>query len=434
MIHFMRLRPLTYIHTHISVTKEVEFFSLSHCQLLELISMDLIYILYTWVRWDVESRAPYLHALLNALHVYTLPPKFIKIQLQSCPILSKANFCRDFLSKIFQEMALRKPLPPAPHRGTQLIYIAGGYRQHSLSSLEAYDPGRNVWLKLADMGSPCSGLGSCVLFGLLHTVGGRNLSLQNNSESSSLCCYKPMTNQWSQHASLNTPRNRVGVAVVDGSIYAVGGSQGSTHHRTEERYDPEANCWVFVSPVSVARLGAGVAGCGGSLYVVVGGVVDGQNRRNTAERFHTDSNTWHQLAPMTTVRSGVCVVCVDSYLYAVGGYDGHTQLSSMERYSVTRDVWEPVASMQCSRGSPSTRDASSYWVSLEKPAIFLESGFSSTGFLFSVESYLPDTRRSRMAITVTMEPCPGNLPEEEEEEEVTELERGDMTHHNSFYI
>ncbi|XP_071015959.1 kelch-like ECH-associated protein 1A [Oncorhynchus clarkii lewisi] len=158
---------------------------------------------------------------VNALHVYALPPKFIKIQLQSCPILSKANSCRDFLSRIFQEITLRKPLPPAPHRGTQLIYVAGGYRQHSLSSMEAYDPGRNVWLKLADMDSPCSCLGSCVLFGLLHT---------------------PCFLRTHAHTLLFTAL-----------------------------YDPEANCWVFVSPVSVARLGAGVAGRGGSLYVVGGG-------------------------------------------------------------------------------------------------------------------------------------------------------------------
>ena len=58
------------------------------------------------------------------------------------------------------------------------------------------------------------------------------VSLQNNTESSALCCYNPMTNQWSQRASLNIPRNRVGVGVVDGCIYAVGGSQGETHHNT----------------------------------------------------------------------------------------------------------------------------------------------------------------------------------------------------------
>lgn len=44
-----------------------------------------------WVRWDMESRAQYLHALLNAVHIYALPPKFLKNQLLSCPILSKVN-------------------------------------------------------------------------------------------------------------------------------------------------------------------------------------------------------------------------------------------------------------------------------------------------------------------------------------------------------
>lgn len=97
----------------------------------------------------MEGRAQYLHALLNAVHIYALPPKFLKNQLLSCPILSKvngsscpessylarsdlfslfslqANACKDFLSKIFQDMTLRK-LPPAPNRGTQLIYVAGG--------------------------------------------------------------------------------------------------------------------------------------------------------------------------------------------------------------------------------------------------------------------------------------------------------------------
>ena len=230
--------------TFFQVIKEEEFFSLSHCQLLELISQDSLKVLcetevykacIDWVRWDIEARAQYFHALLNAVHIYALPAKFLKRQLQSCPILSKANSCKDFLSKIFQDMTLRKPLPPAPQRGTQLIYVAGGYNQHSLASMEAFDPQRNTWLKLADMESPCSGLGACVLFGLFYAVGGRNLSLQSNVDSAALSCYNPRTNQWTQLASLNTPRNRVGIGELDGSIYAVGGSHGSMHHNTIER-------------------------------------------------------------------------------------------------------------------------------------------------------------------------------------------------------
>uniref|UniRef100_A0A3Q2QKD0 Kelch-like ECH-associated protein 1a n=1 Tax=Fundulus heteroclitus TaxID=8078 RepID=A0A3Q2QKD0_FUNHE len=370
-----------------------------------------------WVRWDMEGRAQYLHALLNAVHIYALPPKFLKNQLLSCPILSKANSCKDFLSKIFQEMTLMK-LPPAPIRGTQLIYVAGGYRQHSLTTMQAYDPRRNVWMNLADMGTPCSGLGACTLFGLIYIVGGRNLSLQTNLDSSSLCCYNPMTNKWSQRASLNIPRNRVGVAVVDGCIYAVGGSQGSVHHNTVERWDPESNRWSFVFPMSVARLGAGAAACGGALYVVGG--YDGQNRWNTAERYQPDTNTWHPIAPMNTIRSGLGLVSLNSYLYAIGGYDGQNQLCTVERYNVSRNIWEPRASMRHCR--------SALGVTVHQGRIYVFGGFNQHGFLSSIERYCPDQNEwtlvtdmpdglSGMGVTVTMEPCPGSLPELEDEDE-----------------
>ncbi|XP_076828171.1 kelch-like ECH-associated protein 1A [Brachyhypopomus gauderio] len=418
-------RSREYINTHFSeVIKEEEFFSLSHCQLLELISQDSLKVLcetevykacIDWVRWDVEGRAQYFHALLNAVHIYALPAKFLKRQLQSCPILSKANSCKDFLSKIFQDMTLRKPLPPPPLRGTQLIYVAGGYRQHSLVTMEAFDPRRGAWLNLAGMATPCSGLGACVLFGLFYAVGGRNLSLESNVDSAALSCYNPMTNQWTQLAPLNMPRNRVGVGELDGSIYAIGGSHGSTHHNTVERYDPEANRWTFVSPMSVARLGAGVAACGGALYVLGG--FDGENRWNTVERYQPDANTWQHVAPMATVRSGLGAACLDTFLYAVGGYDGHAQLHTAERYNPARDVWETVASMSHCR--------SAHGITVYQGRLFVFGGFNQGGFVSSVECYCPGSNqwtyvtdmpvgRSGMGVAVTMEPCPGCFLEEEE--------------------
>lgn len=45
------------------------------------------------------------------------------------------------------------------------------------------------------------------------------------------------------------------------------------------------------------------------------------------------------------------LVCVNSYLYAIGGYDGQNQLSTVERYNIARNVWEPRASMHHSRSA-----------------------------------------------------------------------------------
>lgn len=52
----------------------------------------------------------------------------------------------------------------------------------------------------------------------------------------SVDCYDPVANAWSTCADMSAPRNRVGVAVLDGMLYAVGGSNGPTHHRTVERF------------------------------------------------------------------------------------------------------------------------------------------------------------------------------------------------------
>ncbi|KAK1156959.1 kelch-like ECH-associated protein 1A isoform X1 [Acipenser oxyrinchus oxyrinchus] len=429
-------RGREYINTHFNkVTKEEEFFNLSHCQLLDLISQDRLKVLcesevykacIEWVRWDLEGRAQYFHALLNAVQIYALPPRFLQAQLQECPILSKANSCRDYLSRIFQEMALHKPLPPPRLRGNKLIYLAGGYLQHSLSSMEACDPRTGQWTRLADMDAPRSGLGACVLFGLLFVVGGRNNSQQEHTDSPSLACYNPMTNQWTQRASLNVPRNRVGVAVIDGGIYAVGGSHGSVHHRSVEKYDPETNQWTFVAPMSVGRIGAGVAVCNGLLYAVGG--FDGESRWDSVERYHPDTNTWQPVASMGSVRSGAGVVGFENCVYAVGGYDGTAQLSSVERYSVASDRWEPVSPMKNRR--------SAHGVTVYQGKIYALGGFNQEGFLSSVECYSPESdewtqladmplRRSGMGVAVTMEPCPGNLDEWEEQEEEEEEEGGD---------
>lgn len=56
--------------------------------------------------------------------LYTHPSCF-HVRVRVCASPPQANSCKDFLSKIFQDMTLRK-LPPAPNRGTQLIYVAGG--------------------------------------------------------------------------------------------------------------------------------------------------------------------------------------------------------------------------------------------------------------------------------------------------------------------
>ena len=58
---------------------------------------------------------------------------------------------------------------------------------------------------------------------------------------------------------MSVPRNRVGVAVMDGLLYAVGGSAGVEYHNSVECFDPDMDEWTNVKSMHVKRLGVGVA-------------------------------------------------------------------------------------------------------------------------------------------------------------------------------
>ena len=64
--------------------------------------------------------------------------------------------------------------------------------------------------------------------------------------------YDPKLGKWIEVPRMNQCRFGVGCAVLNGMVYAVGGSDG-TNLRTVERYDPEANTWTVVAPMNTAR-------------------------------------------------------------------------------------------------------------------------------------------------------------------------------------
>ena len=62
-----------------------------------------------------------------------------------------------------------------------------------------------------------------------------------------------------------------GCVALDGKLYAVGGA-GATHHAldTAEVYDPQADGWQPLAKMSTARYGLGLAVVGGKVYEIGG--------------------------------------------------------------------------------------------------------------------------------------------------------------------
>uniref|UniRef100_A0A8B9UE60 Kelch like ECH associated protein 1 n=1 Tax=Anas zonorhyncha TaxID=75864 RepID=A0A8B9UE60_9AVES len=340
-------RAREYIYMHFGeVSKQEEFFNLSHCQLATLISRDelnvrceseVFHACINWVQYDCEHRRPYVQALLRAVRCHALTPHFLQLQLQKCELLRSDARSKDYLAQIFQDLTLHKPTQVLPGRAPkvgQLIYTAGGYYRQSLGYLEAFNPRDGSWVRLADLQVPRSGLGGCVVGGLFYAVGGRNNSPDGNTDSAAIDCYNPMTNRWSPCAPMSVPRNRIGVGVIDGMIYAVGGSHGCVHHSTLRLFvGARGRNWGRFGEIGARFFPTRTWGCPQSRDVA---------------RWDPPPKKKNQKINFSS-RAGVCAL--NNCIYAMGGYDGTDQLNSTERYDVESDSWSFVAPMRHRRSA-----------------------------------------------------------------------------------
>lgn len=81
----------------------------------------------------------------------------------------------------------------------------------------------------------------------------------DHTELSSCERYDPKTGTWDPIVAMTCRRSGVGLAIVNGLMFAVGGFDGNYYLRSAEVYDPETNAWRPCATMNYRRLGGGVA-------------------------------------------------------------------------------------------------------------------------------------------------------------------------------
>lgn len=165
-------------------------------------------------------------------------------------------------------------------------------------------------------------------------------------------------------------RSAGGVAPLGGYVYALGGHDGLSIFDSVERYDPVENIWVKVKSMLNRRCRLGVATLNGKLYACGG--YDGNSFLRSVEAYDPNTDTWKLVAPMNVKRSRVALAANMGKLWAIGGrlallkinecreessvfkqiipgYDGESNLSTVEVYDPETNTWTFVASM-CAHG------------------------------------------------------------------------------------
>ena len=218
------------------------------------------------------------------------------------------------------------------------IYVAGGFGLSSslgrstinLPKVERFDIVTGTWEAVPSMINDRSSFGMAVLNGSLYVVGGSNHKSESKYGMSSAECYTPGASQWRSLPNMVTARYSMGVAVLSGKLYVVGGvhhddSGTLTELSSMECYDPligVEGSWSTLPSMRCAREGCSCTVVDGRLVVIHEGAM--------VEAYDPGSNTWSMLptfavpdaitrAQRNRLRAAGSVL-LGHHLYCAGGF------------------------------------------------------------------------------------------------------------------
>ena len=215
------------------------------------------------------------------------------------------------------------------------IYTLGGFNIdiESTQIVEVYDPATDTWSRAHDLPRRMNHNAAAVAAGRLYSL-----------DAGIMHVYDQANDSWSEVASpLFSHGGTPAMAVFQEKIYVAGGNvpHGSVNL---EVYDPAANSWTALAPMTVPRNHTGGAFIDGKFYVVGGRSQDTTEAPNVLEVYDPQTNSWARRAPMPTGRSGFAVAALYGEMYVFAG-ELPSLHSEVEAYNPVTDTWRSLGDM-----------------------------------------------------------------------------------------
>jgi hypothetical protein len=162
-------------------------------------------------------------------------------------------------------------------------------------------------------------------------------------------------NSWVELASMNIARAWLGVAAVNGKIYAIGGSTASGFEPasfpygninadhfvgTNEEYDPTNNTWSYKAPMPTPRMSFAIAVIQGKIYCMGGRSVAGDmsgGYTSVNEVYDPVTDTWGSKAPMPFANGWIEAKVIDDKIYIRNSLPNTSGINYV--YDPTSDRW-----------------------------------------------------------------------------------------------
>ncbi len=206
----------------------------------------------------------------------------------------------------------------------EALYLLGSLRGYGFDqdgASWAYDPATDGWTAVTEMPlvTARGGGGAATIGDRIYVVGG----LAGGQAVADAWAYEPDTDTWTPLADLPTPRDHLGVAAVDGLVYAVGGRDGTIGGHTDRMdiYDPATDSWSDGPPMPTSRGGVAIGATNTQIYVA-GGEGNAAARSGVfdqLETFRPSDGAWEALQVMPIPRHGTGGATVGATFYVPGG-------------------------------------------------------------------------------------------------------------------
>ncbi|XP_077086819.1 kelch-like protein 20 isoform X3 [Siphateles boraxobius] len=358
-------RSMEYIQQHFSsVCQQEEFLSLCADKLTEIISSDDLNVpkeetvfeaAIVWLEKS-SSRRQSFEKVLEHIRLPLISPYYIHDVVETLDVVKESLKCQKLISEAKDYLLLQDRRgelygPRArPRRATgSMLYLAGGEFPDGSASREMwrYDPCFDSWLEMAPMNVARSELGLVMLDGYVFAVGG----WEGRSRLDSVECYNPHTNTWQFMESVKMAVTSPAVVALDGLLYVTGGAVLEDGDGTDlaQVYNPKSCVWAEVASMQIARSGSAACILKGKIYVIGGWHASTENT-DKVECYDPKTNQWTMCAPMKERRYRPGVAVVDGKIYVLGGEEGWDRYhDTIERYCEDSDSWELVGEMPTSR-------------------------------------------------------------------------------------
>ncbi len=232
------------------------------------------------------------------------------------------------------------------------MHLVGGYGEQRVDRQyhQVYDPVADRWTDAPPLPVGANHVGVTVLNGRLYAIGGH--TRQNHTPHA--LCFVFADDKWQPIQPLPRPCGAVGVVAFEGVIHVVGGAVGNSPDEKKSLdwhlvYDPHADRWAERAPLPTGRDHIGIVAVDNRIHVIGGRVDNFYTNSNLHHSYETAEDRWRMRSPLPTARSGHGSVILHNQIFCMGGEGSNRVFAQNEAYDLARDSWLAYAPMMTPR-------------------------------------------------------------------------------------